>query len=208
VDVKQFKLPDWLIVGGGAVVFLFGFFDWFDTGSASSSAFKFTLTGVIPWLLIVSSAVMTYQIRTGLLTVRKWPWPTIFLFATTIGAILILVRVIIGCKLSDFGDLPEGIENQRFDRKFTLWLSLLGGIAAAVGSGLSFVAAGGTANDLPFVARFRAGQQKAAAKKASTGGSSSSSGSSSSESGRNSGARRLPPAEQDRPFDVDDDTGF
>jgi len=196
--LKSFKLPDWLIVGGGAVVFLFGFFDWFKTGSVSSSAFKFTVTGVFPWLLIVGSALLTYQIRSGLLTVRKWPWPTIFLFATVIGVILILVRVIIGASASDFYSLPEGTPNPGVGRKFTLWLSLLGAAAAAAGSVLSFLAAGGTVNDLPLVARFKAGKQKADAQRAARPAATP----------RDTGGRRLPPAEQDRPFDAGDDTDF
>lgn len=201
MDFKRFKLPDWLLVGGGAVVFLFGFFDWFDTGSASSSAFKFTLTGVFPWLLIVGSALLTYQIRTGILTVKKWPWPTIFLFATVIGAILILIRVIIGADTGDFG-APEGVPSVSFDRKFTLWLSFLGAVAAAVGAALSFVAAGGTANDLPLVGRIKA---------ARSGAKQSSSVKGSTRKGNDAG-RRLPPAEQDRSFetfdDIDPDAGW
>lgn len=191
VDFKRFKLPDWLLVGGGAVVFLFGFFDWFDTGAASSSAFKFTLTGVIPWLLIVGSALLSFQIRTGMLRVQKWPWPTIFLLATAIGAILVLVRVIMGADGGDF----NGAEEIKFDRKFTLWLSLIGALAAAAGAALGFVAAGGTVNDLPLVGRIRtaAATRRAAAPAAPA------------ERGPRDGARRLPPAEQDRPRPPRDD---
>ena len=94
---------------------------------------------------------------------KKWPWPTIFLFATVIGAILILIRVIIGADVGDFG-ASDAVRDQMeaagqatsFDRKFTLWISFLGAVAAAVGAGLSFVAAGGTANDLPLVGRIKA----------------------------------------------------
>lgn len=197
MDTKRFKLPDWLIVGGGAVVFLFGFFDWFDTGSISSSAFKFTLTGVFPWLLIVGTALLTFQIRTGILTVSKWPWPTIFLFATAIAVILLLVRVIIG---ADSNDFLSGSGGASVDRKFTLWLSFFGALAAAAGAFLSFIAQGGTANDLPLVGRIRAARQSSASKpKPATP---------SSTTGRDTGSRRLPAAEQDRPFDADDDTGF
>lgn len=194
VDTKRFKLPDWLIVGGGAVVFLFGFFDWFDTGSTSSSAFKFTLTGVFPWLLVVGSALLTFQIRTGILTVRKWPWPTIFLFATAIAAVLLLIRVIMGADGGDFG----GSSDVSVDRKFTLWLSFFGVLAAAAGSFLSFIASGGTVNDLPLVGRIRAARQGAAAKPSAP----------TSRPAGDAGSRRLPAAEQDRPFDADDDTGF
>jgi hypothetical protein len=196
VDTKRFKLPDWLIVGGGAVVFLFGFFDWFDTGSISSSAFKFTLTGVFPWLLIVGTALLTFQIRTGILTVRKWPWPTIFLFATGIAVILLLVRVIIGAEADDF---ISGAGGANVGRKFTLWLSFFGALAAAAGSFLSFIASGGTVNDLPLVGRIRAARQSAGPKTTPPAGA---------RAAGDAGARRLPAAEQDRPFDADDDTGF
>ena len=196
MDTKRFKLPDWLIVGGGAVVFLFGFFDWFDTGSISSSAFKFTLTGVFPWLLVVGTALLTFQIRTGILTVQKWPWPTIFVFATTIAVILLLVRVIIG---AEAGDFLSGAGGANVGRKFTLWLSFFGALAAAAGSFLSFIAQGGTVNDLPLVGRVRAARQNAASKPKPASGE---------PPPRDTGSRRLPAAEQDRPFDVDDDTGF
>lgn len=200
MDVSRFKLPDWLIVGGGAVVFLFGFFDWFDTGSISSSAFKFTLTGVFPWLLVVGSALLTYQIRTGILTVRKWPWPMIFLFATTIAVILLLVRVIIGAEADDF---VSGAGDASVGRKFTLWLSFLGAIAAAAGSFLSFVASGGTVDDLPLVSRIRSARQRSAASSKASGATPPP-----PPPTRDTGSRRLQAAEQDRPFDADDDTDF
>jgi hypothetical protein len=214
VDFKSFKPPDWLLIGGGAVVFLFGFFDWFDTGGTSSSAFKFTVTGVFPWLLIVGSALLAYQIRAGLLQVRKWPWPTIFLCATAIGAILILVRVIIGADWDDFGAGGAEVESAEaagvdtsFGRKFTLWLSFAGAIAATVGAGLGFVAAGGTVNDLPFVSRLRgaasAASQRSAARKAAKAETTATQSEFEAEPDR-----RLPPGEQDRPFDVGDDTDW
>lgn len=193
VDFKRFKLPDWLLVGGGAVVFLFGFFDWFDTGAASSSAFKFTLTGVIPWLLIVGSALLSFQIRTGMLRVQKWPWPTIFLLATAVGAILILVRAIMGADGRDF-NVPDEIT---FDRKFTLWFSLIGALAAAAGAALGFIAAGGTVNDLPLGRIIAAATARRAAKAAVPADP--------AERGSRDPGRRLPPAEQDRPLPPRDD---
>lgn len=207
MDLKSFKLPDWLLIGGGAAVFLFGFFDWFDTGATSSSAFKFTVTGVFPWLLIVGSALLAYQIRAGLLQVRKWPWPTIFLCATAIGAILIMIRVIIGADTSDFG--APGGSSTAVGRKFTLWLSFAGALVAAAGAGLSFVAAGGTVNDLPFVSRLRgaasAASQRSAARKAAKSDTAAPATGTAYEQEPD---RRLPPGEQDRPFDVGDDTDW
>jgi hypothetical protein len=197
VDLTKFKMPDWLIVGGGAVVFLFGFFDWFDTGSVSSSAFKFTLTGVIPWLLIVGSALLAFQIRTGLLRTAKWPWPMIFMAATGLGTLLILVRLILGADADDF---IAGAPDVSVRRKFTLWLCFLGGLAATAGAFMSFTMAGGKLNDLPLIGRLRAGRSASLKRGRSRPPAPDSTTDSGSGSGSHS-ARRLPPAEQDRPFE-------
>ena len=66
MDFSKFKTHDWLIVGGGAGMFLFGFFNWIKisaiggiAGGSTGNAFDFFFTGTVPWLLLVASAVVT-----------------------------------------------------------------------------------------------------------------------------------------------------
>ena len=148
MDFSRFKTPDWLVIGGGLAVLIGGFIDWFDTGPISSTAFDFTLTGIIPWILIVGAAVIAFLRAGGVLRDGGPPWTLIILGATALGALLILLRLIIGADVSDFVSLPDGAEDESVDRAFGLWLSALGAVAAAIGAFLAFQASGGNVRDL------------------------------------------------------------
>lgn len=165
MDLSRFRLPEWLVVGGGAVVFILGFFNWFDTGGVPSGALKFTITGIIPWLLISGTALLTFQIRAGILRANRWPWPVIFVFTTAIGALLILIRTIIGTDTGEFGFGAEGAQD--IDRQFTLWLTLAGALTAAIGAAMIFRMAGGTVADLPLIGKMREAGQQASQRRSS-----------------------------------------
>jgi phosphotransferase system glucose/maltose/N-acetylglucosamine-specific IIC component len=64
MDFSKFKTSDWLMIGGGVLTLIGGLFlDWIKVESFSSfsggDAFDFTLTGALPWLLIIASTVIT-----------------------------------------------------------------------------------------------------------------------------------------------------
>ena len=146
MDFSKFKTPDWLVMGGGLVVLIFGFLDWFKLSgapvSASSNAFDYTFTGLIPWVLLVGAAVVTFLLASGILARGTAPWTLVILGATVLGALLIILRVLIG---DDEDGLPAGVS---IDRSVGLWLSAIGAIAAAVGAFLGFQASGGNVRDL------------------------------------------------------------
>lgn len=150
MDFTRFKTPDWLVIGGGLAVLIGGFLDWFsvDGGGSGGNAFDFTLTGLIPWILIVAAAVIAFLRAGGMIKDGGPPWTLIILGLTALGAILLLIRLIIGADASDFGDLPDGVPDFGLDRAFGLWLTALGGVVAAVGAFLGFQAAGGNVRDL------------------------------------------------------------
>jgi hypothetical protein len=151
MDLSKFKTSDWLKIGGGAGVLIFGFLPWisFDTGiigSISASAFDFTLTGIFPWLLLVAAGVITFLLATEKLN-SKLPWPLILLAATGLGALLIVFRLIAGAPGESFDGISRGIG---------LYLSTLAGLASAAGGFLGFKESGGDLNDLKDVNKLKA----------------------------------------------------
>ncbi len=145
MDFSKFRTPDWLVIGGGLVFLIAGFIDWFDTGPVSSTAFEFTFTGLIPWILLVGAAVLTFLRAGGILKDGGAPWTLIILGATGLGALLVLIRMIIG---ADASDLVSGAPDESLDRAGGLWIAVIGALVAAAGAFLSFQAGGGNVRDL------------------------------------------------------------
>ena len=140
--LNKLKPTQYLVVAGGALVVVFGLLKWFSweidndgvRGSDKSNAFDYLFTGVVPWILLGGAAVVTVLLATGALNPGRVPWPLVMLAATTLGAILIIIRVIIG----DDPDI-EGVDVE-VSRGIGLWVSALGAILAAVGAFLTYQA--------------------------------------------------------------------
>jgi hypothetical protein len=153
MDFTRFKTADWLVVVGGAVVFVAGFLDWFDAGPVSPNAFDFTFTGLVPWLLLTAAAALAFLAAAGVLP-SATPWPLILLGLAALGAILILVRLVVGADLSDVVDLA-GEPDQSLDRAGALWLSAIGACVATAGSVMMFRNAGDRLSELPDLQKIR-----------------------------------------------------
>lgn len=145
MNVSKVKPTEWLVVAGGVLVVIFGLLKWFSwdiktpdgvvTFSDKSNAFDYVLTGVIPWLLVGGAAVITIMLATGAIASSRVPWPLAILAATVVGALLILIRVIIGFDPDTTGGATSDVS-----RGIGLWLSLLGAIIAAAGAFLTYQA--------------------------------------------------------------------
>jgi hypothetical protein len=173
MDFSRLKTPDWLVIGGGLAVLIFGFIDWFKVGltgeerdaleaaglstdAPGANGFDFVLTGLIPWILIVGAAVVMFLLATGMMKAGSAPWTMIILGATALGALLIILRLLIGADASDvFSNVPSD-QDRSLDRSAGLWLSALGAIAAAAGGFLGFQAAGGNVRDLTDIDKMKA----------------------------------------------------
>jgi hypothetical protein len=153
MDFTRFRTSDWLVVVGGAVVFVAGFLDWFDAGPVSPNAFAFTFTGLVPWLLLTAAAVLAFLAAAGVLPAAA-PWPLILIGLTGLGAILVLVRLVGGADLSDVVDLA-GQPDQSLDRSGALWLSAIGACVAVAGSVMMFQSAGERLSELPDLQKIR-----------------------------------------------------
>ena len=150
MDLSKFKTSDWLKVGGGLGFLIFGtFLPWvkvsvegFGSDSAGN-AFDFFFTGTIPWLLIIGAAVVTVLLIQGALKPGQLPWPLILLAATGLGALLVVLRLLIGPGGDDFEGFGVDV-----GRGAGLFLAAISAIAAAAGGFLGFKESGGDVNDL------------------------------------------------------------
>jgi hypothetical protein len=162
MDFSKFKTSDWLKVGGAAGFFVFGFFNWIsidfesDLGSFGDSGggnvFDFFFTGIVPWILIIGTGVITVLLVMGTLK-QNLPWPLIMLGATGLAAVLLLIRFIFNPidgkdELEAFGGVDVG-------RGFGLILSVISGLAAFAGAFLGFRESGGDLNDLKDVNKIK-----------------------------------------------------
>ena len=150
MDFSKFKTSDWLIVGGGAAMFIGGFLNWitisgFGFSDSGGNAFDFFFTGTIPWLLLIASAVVTVLVITGTLKKDQAPWTMIVLAATAVSALLLLLRFIFNP--IDGKDIIEGAGGS-VGRGSGMIVSLIGGLVATGGAVMNFQAAGGELSDL------------------------------------------------------------
>ncbi len=162
MDFSKFKTSDWLKVGGAAGFFLFGFFNWISIdfesdfgsfgGADGGNVFNFFFTGIIPWILIIGTGVITVLLIMGTLK-QNLPWPLIMLGATGLAAVLLLIRFIFNPL--DGKDQLEALGGVDVGRGFGLILSVISGLVAFAGAFLGFKESGGDLNDLKDVNKIK-----------------------------------------------------
>ena len=134
MDLSKFKPSDWLKVGGGVVMLIAFFLDWTDVeGSPQQfSGSDFFFRGTLPWLLTVAVAVIAFLIAGGILKASGVPWHPIFLIATALSFLLVLIYII--------NPTYEGFD---VGRGIGAWLALIGTAAAVAGAYMGFTESGG-----------------------------------------------------------------
>lgn len=161
MDVSNFKTPDWLMIGGAAGMFIFGFFEWVTVSvsgfgitfsDGGGNVFDFFFTGTIPWLLVIGAAVVTVLLRIDVLKQEQAPWPLILLAATGLAALLLLIRLIFNPL-----DAPSEVD---VGRGIGMILSVISGFVAAAGAYLNFQASGGDIKDLTDVDKLKSSFSK------------------------------------------------
>ena len=149
MDFSKFKTSDWLMIGGGAAMLILGFvLNWtsVDTGfgaAAGDGPFNYFFTGGIAWLLVVAVGALTVANVMGKLPATQ-PWPLIFLGATGLATVLMLLRIILGARF-DFADRGIGMYGA------FIWSAI-----ALAGAFLNFQASGGDIKDLTDVNKLKA----------------------------------------------------
>jgi hypothetical protein len=157
VDFSKLKTPDWLIVGGAAGMFVFGWFDWvkvegFGFSESGADFSDFFWTGVIPWILLIGSAVVTVLLVLEVLKPEQAPWPLVLLVTTCLAALLLLLRLLFNP--IDGSSVIEAAGGS-VGRGIGMILSVISGVVAAVGGVLNFRAHGGDFRDLTDVEKLK-----------------------------------------------------
>jgi hypothetical protein len=153
VDLSKFKTSDWLKIGGAIGFLIFGFFEWvtidgpsgFGSIGGGSNVFDFFWTGTLPWILIIATGVITFLLVQGTMKPGSLPWPLIFLLATGLAALLLLIRLIFNP--IEGSDALEG-SGYSVGRGIGMILSVISGLAAFAGAFLGFKESGGDFSDL------------------------------------------------------------
>jgi hypothetical protein len=154
MDFGRFKTADWLVVVGGAAFFVTGFLDWFDAGPVSPNAFDFPVTGMVPWILLTSAALIVFLVAGEVISAGAIPWPLVVLAVTVPAAVLVSVRLVVGADLSDLVDLA-GEPDRSLDRAGALWLSAIAAGVSAAGGVIGFASAGDRIGELPDLQKIR-----------------------------------------------------
>ena len=150
MNFSDFKGSDWLVIGGGGGVAVFGLFNWTTVSvlgfsDSGGNAFDFFFTGTIPWLLFVASAIIAFLLASETMDKRGLPWPLILLAATALAALLLLFRFIFNpIEGKDIIEAAGG----NVGRGFGMIVSVVSGLVAAAGAFLNFQASGGELSDL------------------------------------------------------------
>jgi len=124
------------MVGGGIAMLILGFvLPWSKVGSFTGDGpFDYFFTGGIAWILVVVIGALAFAKALGKLPEDK-PWPLIFLIASAVAAILMILRIILGGR-----DLGFGLDA---DRGIGMYGALVWAIVGAAGAYMAFTEAGG-----------------------------------------------------------------
>lgn len=139
MDLSKFKTSDWLVVGGGAAFLIAGFLPWLEFRFAgfsggSVNVFDFFFTGIIPWLLIVAIAVLTFLGRAEIFKLPEtFPAPTVFFLGSALATLLVIIRF---------------FYTQDLDRAIGLFLALIAAAVVLAGTYMNFTATGGNLAEL------------------------------------------------------------
>ncbi|MGH9136459.1 MAG: hypothetical protein ACRD0G_05340 [Acidimicrobiales bacterium] len=140
--MDKLKPNDWIVAAGGALVLVFGLVRWFSwevtveevvATRGKSNAFDYFFTGVVPWMLIAGTGVVTVLLATEALRPGKIPWPLVLLAATALGFVLIVIRLIIAHDPATGSGADADVS-----RGLGVWMSALGGLVAVVGAFIGF----------------------------------------------------------------------
>ena len=154
MDVGDFKIHDWLMIGGGVAMLILGFaLDWTSVSGNGFSAsgdgpFDYFLTGGVAWLLVVAVGILAPLGRSGRLA-PTLPWPVIYLGMSAIATLLMVIQIILGPRFdTPFGDVSRGIG---------MYGALIWSAISLAGAYLNFADEGGTLSDLTDVEKLRGG---------------------------------------------------
>jgi hypothetical protein len=156
VDLGKLDTGDWLMVGGGAAMFVFGLaLDWttIDTARGTRSIddpFDYFFTGGLAWFLVVGLGVLALLRVLGKLPADR-QWTLILLAMGTAATVLMVVRLLLGDRVETEISAVDGS-----GRGLGMWAALVWALVATVGASLAHTAAGGDLKDLTDITKLKA----------------------------------------------------
>jgi len=160
MNFSTFRTADWLKIGGALGFLTFGFFDWVTVSGDDVSfatdpkVFDFFVTGTIPWILVLGTAIVTVLPRTGRLSSSKANLPMLMLLANGVAAVLILIRLVVNPL--DGKDMLESI-GVDVQRGLGMILSTASVLVATAGAFIGFTESGGRIDDLRDIDKLKGG---------------------------------------------------
>ncbi|CAN5824291.1 hypothetical protein BH18ACT2_BH18ACT2_22160 [soil metagenome] len=146
MDIKRFTTSDWLIIGGGAVMLVFGLaLKWVTVPGFGSvgNPFDYFFTGGLAWLLTVAAGVIAFLLASNTMRAGTTPWPLVLVGMTGLATLLMLIRLLLGPG-ADFAGRGAG-----------MWVSFIAAAVALAGSVMRFTESGGNLGDLTDVDKLR-----------------------------------------------------
>ena len=143
-DINKLSTGD-KVIGIGAVVYLVSMFlPWYGFeergfGGIDNTGWSYFLGGIIPLILILAVtvviAIKKFSPSTNLPDLPV-PWSQALLIASGLAAVIVILRLAIG------SDEIGGFSNTGFDldRKFGLFIAVIGSVVVAVGAFLKYQA--------------------------------------------------------------------
>jgi len=160
MDFSNVKTPDWLMIGGGAAMFVLGLMlDWTSVPTPFGDVtldgpFNYFLTGGLAWILVVGVGALAAARALEKLPDDR-PWPLIFVGASGLAVLLMLIQLLIGGR--------EGTNRGMGMIGAFVWAAV-----ALAGAVLDFQASGGDLKDLTDVDKLKASFAKESATDAGT----------------------------------------
>ncbi|CAB4883936.1 unannotated protein [freshwater metagenome] len=128
------------------------FFHWASyAGYSANNAFDYFFTGGIAWILIVGAGIVTFLLTSGTLKTSGVQWPVIVLLATGLGALLMLIRLILGG-----GSEGNSMLSIDLDRAAGMYLAFVASGVSVAGAFMGFTASGGKLDDLKDINKLKA----------------------------------------------------
>jgi hypothetical protein len=138
VEADGFGVSDWLKSIGGVLFFVAGLLTWWEQEfahglTATTNAFDYLFTGIVPYLIFVGIAILTIIIRTGSLRL-----PDVF-----VHPLLSLIAAAIGTALVGFRFFANGwddseLENTAISRGAGLYLALAAALVVLAGCVIAY----------------------------------------------------------------------
>ncbi|MET0144333.1 MAG: hypothetical protein ABW328_06055 [Ilumatobacteraceae bacterium] len=150
MDLSKFRVGDWLLIGAGAVMLIFGMALHWVTADvpglgrvSGDNPFDYFFTGGIAYLLVTAAGVIAFLLTAGFMKPAGLPWPTLYVAAGGLATLLMLLRLLLGTGIDGAG------------RGSGMYVAFLAAVVSLVGAVITYRETGASLNDLTDIAKVK-----------------------------------------------------